>query len=259
MSATPMTIEEARAVLWLRNNHRPLGELLDEGFLTRARLEWAAENAYDVQLKRAAAVLLEHVSQEAPATETDVETAPPALDAGMSIEEARSVAWPLPPHKGKPMGSLVDAEQINLNNLGYAVENAWDERVRRAAAVLAAVRLNQAVREPPAPAGPLNVVSGGRSYARRRESFLNLIEGFLLGVLMMLCVGILVSSIRRAMLTQTELSLIEVITNPIGVTVLTLMVAVSAGSNAAANCCTKLGLIFTGPGVTVGSIPVAVC
>ena len=147
MTETPMTIHEARAVMWLRNNHRPLGELLDEGFLTRARLEWAAENAYDVHLQQAAAVLLEHIGQEAPAAGIEAETAPPALDAGMSIEDARSVAWPLPPHKGKPMGGLVDSEQINLNNLGYAVENAWDDRVRRAAAVLAAVRLDQAVKE----------------------------------------------------------------------------------------------------------------
>jgi hypothetical protein len=118
MAKTPMTIDEARAALWLRDNHRPLGELLDEGFLTRARLEWAAENAYDVQLKRAAAVLLEHVSQEATATETDVETAPPALDAGMSIEEARSVGLPFSTHKGKPIGQLVDSEQLSLKDWG---------------------------------------------------------------------------------------------------------------------------------------------
>ena len=111
MTETPMTIDKARAVLWLRNNHRPLGELLDEGFLTRGRLEWAAENAYDGQLKRAAAVLLECIDQEAPVAETEVETAPPALDAGMSIKEARAVAWPFASHKGQPMGELVDGEQ----------------------------------------------------------------------------------------------------------------------------------------------------
>ncbi len=30
-----MTLEETRSVLWLRNNHRPLGKLLDEGYLNR--------------------------------------------------------------------------------------------------------------------------------------------------------------------------------------------------------------------------------
>lgn len=30
-----MDIEEARKVLWLKSNPRPLGELLDEGYLTK--------------------------------------------------------------------------------------------------------------------------------------------------------------------------------------------------------------------------------
>ena len=38
-----MNLEEARAVLWLRNNHRPLGELLDEGYLNEDRLAQVAE------------------------------------------------------------------------------------------------------------------------------------------------------------------------------------------------------------------------
>lgn len=32
-----MTVEAARQVHWLRNNHRPLGELLDEGYLNEGR------------------------------------------------------------------------------------------------------------------------------------------------------------------------------------------------------------------------------
>ncbi len=34
-----MDIEEARKVLWLKNNHRPLGELIDEGCLMKENLE----------------------------------------------------------------------------------------------------------------------------------------------------------------------------------------------------------------------------
>jgi hypothetical protein len=229
MSEIPMSIEEARAVMWVRPTRRPLGELLDEGFLTRERLEWAAENAYDVRLKRAAAVLLEHIAHEAPATRTELEIAPPALDAGISIQEARSVVWPFSTHKGKPMGELVDSRQLSLKDLGYAVENAWDEHVRRAAAVLAAARINQAVREPPPPAGPLNVISGGRSYARRRESDLNLVQGGLLGVLAAACVLSFVSAIRESMQGRTGLSLLKVLSNPIGVVVLVLMAAVAVG------------------------------
>jgi hypothetical protein len=49
-----MNIEEARKVLWLKSNPRPLGELLDEGFLTRDQLEWAAKRAYNSRLQQAA-------------------------------------------------------------------------------------------------------------------------------------------------------------------------------------------------------------
>jgi len=37
-----MDLKDARKVLWLKRNPRPLGELLDEGYLTKDRLEWAA-------------------------------------------------------------------------------------------------------------------------------------------------------------------------------------------------------------------------
>jgi hypothetical protein len=49
-----MSLEEARSVLWLRNNPRPLGELLDKGYLNKRRLQWAAERAYDPRLRAAA-------------------------------------------------------------------------------------------------------------------------------------------------------------------------------------------------------------
>ena len=57
-----MGLAEAREVMWLRSNQWPLGELLDEGYLNLARLQWAAAKAYDPNLKEAARVLLE--SQE---------------------------------------------------------------------------------------------------------------------------------------------------------------------------------------------------
>ncbi len=49
-SQEPMGLEQARKVMWLRSNCRPLGELLDEGYLNQSRLEWAAEKAYDHSL-----------------------------------------------------------------------------------------------------------------------------------------------------------------------------------------------------------------
>lgn len=53
-----MSVNEARKILWLRSNPRPMGELLDEGFLNETRLRWAAEKAYAPELKLAARVLL---------------------------------------------------------------------------------------------------------------------------------------------------------------------------------------------------------
>ena len=51
------------------------------------------------------------------------------------------------------MGALVEGKLLSLKDLGYAVENAWDEKVRQAAIALSLVRLNQAVLEPVPPAG----------------------------------------------------------------------------------------------------------
>ncbi len=53
-----MTVEEALQVSWLSYKPRPLGELMDEGYLDKSRLEWAAQKAYNPLLKKAAAVLL---------------------------------------------------------------------------------------------------------------------------------------------------------------------------------------------------------
>jgi hypothetical protein len=35
----PMTLQEARAVLWLRNYPKPLGELVNQGYLDEGRLD----------------------------------------------------------------------------------------------------------------------------------------------------------------------------------------------------------------------------
>ncbi len=184
-SLTSMTLQEARAVLWLRNNHRPMGELLDEGYLDTRRLEWAAEKAYDPRIKQAAGVLLDGLrrrAQPAP-TAPDADHTPPPLEVGMTIEQARATRWPFQRFKGQLMGPLVDAQQLSLKDLLFAVENAWDERVRRAATVLLTLRLNHVVREPPPAAGPLKVLSSGRSFSERRQFQWTFILGALFGAL----------------------------------------------------------------------------
>jgi hypothetical protein len=224
MSDTQMSLQEARAVLWLRSNRRPLGELLDEGFLTQARLEWAAENAYDRHLKQAAAVLLEWMKRNPPAERVETETAPPPLDAGVTVKQARAIAWPFGPLKGRPMGPLVDSRELMLKDLGFAIENAWDERVRRAAAVLAAVRMDQAVKEPAPSEGPLTVVSGGRSYAQRQEIVLTFVQGLFLGALMTLFTGLFIWGIQQSARTRPHMPLAEALARPEGVLALVIVV-----------------------------------
>lgn len=87
-----MTIEEARSVYWLKNNHRPLGELLDEGYLNESRLVWAAENAYDEELKEAAGVLLGHLRRQKKTASTARRDGDqkPVIEANITVEEARA-------------------------------------------------------------------------------------------------------------------------------------------------------------------------
>jgi hypothetical protein len=234
-----MTLEEARSVFWLRNNYQPLGELLDEGFLNQSRLEWAATKAYDPKLKQAAAVLLDWVKrtslasvpQKPPASSPSRAEPLPTVDAGITIEQARATLWPFKPFKNQPMGALLDTRQVTLKDLVYAIENAWDERVRRAATVLVAVRLSQVVKEPAPPAGPLKVLSGGRSYAERRQFLLTLIQGVIFGGLLSAGVFLLIQPITRPSASRPGKPLAEVIASPGGLVVLLLiLLALGAGT-----------------------------
>ena len=135
------TLEDARKVLWLRNNHRPLGELLDEGFLDHGRLQWAAEKAYDIKLRQAAQVILNSQTSQkvriaASVTQVPQPTSPGPLSLKITLEQARSTIWPFSRYKGQPMGRLVETRQLSLRDLSYAIESARDERVRQAAIAL---------------------------------------------------------------------------------------------------------------------------
>lgn len=231
-----MSLEEARSVLWLRNNHRPLGELLDEGYLDRKRLQWAAERAYDARLKAAAAVLLEHLERSSDTTPIQPSPAPPpsapspipVIAAGVTVEQARATLWPFKPHKGEPMGVLVDARRLSLKDLVYAIEHAWDDRVRRAAVVLLTLRLGQVVQEPPPPAGLLRVVSGGRSFAERKQLRLTMIEGVIMGVFFGACLVLALQSLIRAEVDRSGRPLAEILATPAGIIAAVIVLALVA-------------------------------
>jgi hypothetical protein len=246
-SQKPMSLEEARAAMWLRNDyryHRPMGELLDEGYLNQSRLEWATENAYDTKIKQAAAVILASVRQTEPASPQAVVHKPavaelPTLEVGMTIEQARATLWPFQyPEglKGQPMGTLVDTKQLMLKNLEFAIDRAKankDERVWRAAVVLASVRLEQIVKEPPPPAGPLKILSAGRSYAERRQYQWTLILGMIFGSLFTICAVMILYSFSGIVsrVSQPSLPLPSIPPNllPIAVTVLVVVIVIIGG------------------------------
>jgi hypothetical protein len=182
-----MNITEARQVLWLKNNPRPLGELLDEGYLTEERLKWAAQWAYNPKLKEAAQVLLDQQSPRATPQQVSLQAKP--FELGISLEDAQKTHWPFNPYKGEQMGSLVASKKLSLKDLGYAVESAWDPKVKRAAVALSLTRLKQVITEPENSDGKLNVVSGGRSFANWKQLQLSYFQGFIIGVFFTVFIG----------------------------------------------------------------------
>lgn len=199
--AARMSVDEARRVHWLRNRPMPLGELLDEGYLDTYRLEWAAKKAYDPRIKQAARVVLDwqaaqrQVDAAARIVRTEAKgIAKPAVAVGVSLEDARAVPWPFGPLRGQPMGKLSETRQLSLKDLAFAVESAWDERVKQAAIALLLIRLEQTLQEPAPPRGIMRVVAAGRSYAERRQLSLAFAEGVIGGGVLALALGYLVTS-----------------------------------------------------------------
>ncbi|MGD0750500.1 MAG: hypothetical protein ABSA23_03720 [Anaerolineales bacterium] len=187
-----MNPEEARNVLWLRNNPRPLGKLLEEGYLTKDRLEWAAQWAYNSKLQQAAKVLLDTekpIEQALEKQNVSNTSQQSHFEIGMRLDRACATKWPFSPYNGQPMGVLVQSQQLSIKDLGYAIDNAYDEKVRQAAIALALVRFERLVKEPAPPVGFVKTVSSGRTYSEKIQYNLALIEGLIFG----LCLGILLT------------------------------------------------------------------
>jgi hypothetical protein len=197
-------MKEARSIYWLKNNHRPLGELLDEGFLNESRLSWAAEKAYNPQLKEAAGVILRHLRRSKTKSPTKRgrtsehdEDKKATIQTNITVKEARSTLWPFRGYRNQPMGKLSDTRKLSLKDLAYAVENAWDRRVRQAAIVLLAQRLQQAVEEPDATEGSPKIVAPGRTFSQRRQMAWVGIQMLGIGVSSVLLLEAMVWSIIR--------------------------------------------------------------
>jgi hypothetical protein len=89
------------------------------------------------------------------------------------------------------------------------------------------MRLNQAIEEPPPPAGPLKVVSGGRSHAEERQLALTMLQGVAIGIISAAVVGALVVSTARSV--SQGRSIANLFASLSGVIVFVLLVSVGAG------------------------------
>ncbi len=126
-SASPdgRVLREARATPWpflpRREKPRTLGELLDEGRITRQDLEWAAKQAREAHIREAAQVVLERVHH--------------LPDVSMSVGQAKLIAWPYR-RLNHPLGELVEAELVRVRDLRRAAWFAKDARLREAARLM---------------------------------------------------------------------------------------------------------------------------
>jgi hypothetical protein len=228
-----MDLNEARKVLWIRPNRRPLGELLDEGLLSKGQLEWAAANAYNSELQKAAKIILFHTEKTnftSNAKNMAAQTEPAKVDLPITVEQARATIWPFKPYKGEAMGSLADEKKISLKELGNAVENAWDQKVRNAALVLSAIRMDQIVKEPQPTKGHVSVFSKGRSFSARRQFQIVQGQGIILGLALGIGIAELVSRIFWKPPSQSSHTLAEILASWEGVIALAIVFAILIGT-----------------------------
>ncbi|MBN1873910.1 MAG: NERD domain-containing protein [Anaerolineae bacterium] len=116
---------EARALVWpfqpRGQKNRPLGLLLDEGYVTRQDLIWAAENAKEAEVRGASRLILASTHR--------------LPDVGMSLGQARLISWPYR-RLNRPLGELVDMGTVHVKDLRRASWFAKDARLREAARLL---------------------------------------------------------------------------------------------------------------------------
>jgi hypothetical protein len=127
------------------------------------------------------------------------------------------------------MGPLVATKTLSLKDLGYAIENAYDSKVKAAAIALAAIRLHQIVKEPAPSKGHLHVVSKGRSFSERKQLQLILLEGLVYGIV----IGIGFSYFIYAQFIQEHhqptTTLGEIMSTPAGIAAMIIAICILIG------------------------------
>jgi len=100
-----------------------------------------------------------------------------ALSTGMTLAQARAVKW-TPRGINRPIGEVLGDSTITLRDLWWALENAYDTRIRDAAQTILLTHLVGA--EPKELPLPLKVVLGSR-FTERQEQRSLIFQGLLLG------------------------------------------------------------------------------
>lgn len=142
-AVTPPTVAElkaardARKALWPPRSRRDaptsLGQLMDEGRLTRQDLIWAAAEAEDAMLRAAATTLLEAMHR--------------LPNVAMTPETAQLISWPR--HRShRPLGQLVRQGIVKEKDLREAAWFAEDPRVREAARMMLPLASPEGSRRP---------------------------------------------------------------------------------------------------------------
>jgi hypothetical protein len=99
------------------------------------------------------------------------------LSTGMTLAQARAVTWPFR-NVNRPIGEALDDGAITLHDLGWALENARECRIRDAVRTILLTRLVGA--EPKELPGPMRVVVGSRFSEQQERKSVGFL-GFLLG------------------------------------------------------------------------------
>jgi Holliday junction resolvase-like predicted endonuclease len=108
-----------------------------------------------------------------------------ALSTGMTLAQARAVKW-TPRGINRPIGEVLGDRTITLRDLWWALENAYDTRIRDAAKTILLTHLVGA--EPKEPPPPLRVVVGSR-FSERQERQSIVYAALMLGVAAMVAGG----------------------------------------------------------------------
>jgi hypothetical protein len=108
-----------------------------------------------------------------------------ALSTGMTLAQARAVKW-TPRGINRPIGEVLGDRTITLRDLWWALENAYDTRIRDAAKTILLTHLVGA--EPKEPPPPLRVVVGSR-FSERQERRSIVYAALMLGVAAMVAGG----------------------------------------------------------------------